>query len=327
MPPIPETYDDEATRIIESARRHQSDISNFQLPRLRTCAGPLSLQQKLSGELREDIETLSREVQGLEMLVDDQSSPKARRDLSAIVSEFQESLAKLKQEARGALLTSKRLIDSQAMSNRDELLRSNGASTSEKRDPNEKMEDKLMKANNDVTDALRRTMTLMQGELERSVLTTQMLDASSASLRTTSTTHDTLTNLMGTSKHLITALEKADWIDRLLILSALAFFILVVLFIVKVRILDRGLRIAFWWTRFLPSGGAPQVSPDVLGQAEKGGLTDVLTSILIPSSTLVASSVAASVATTLSASAISTTSPEAPEEPNPPIHTPDHIEL
>ncbi|KAJ8517927.1 hypothetical protein ONZ45_g4928 [Pleurotus djamor] len=320
MPPIPETYDDEATRIIESARRHQTDISNFQLPRLRTCAGPLSLQQKLSGELREDIETLSREVQGLEMLVDDQSSPKARRDLSAIVLEFQESLAKLKQEARGALLTSKRLIDSQAMSNRDELLRSNANADYNR-------EDKLMKANNDVTDALRRTMTLMQGELERSVLTTQMLDASSASLRTTSTTHDTLTNLMGTSKHLITALEKADWIDRLLILSALAFFILVVLFIVKVRILDRGLRIAFWWTRFLPSGGAPQVSPDVLGQAEKGGLTDVLTSILIPSSTLVASSVAASVATTLSASAISTTSPEAPEEPNPPIHTPDHIEL
>lgn len=35
-----------------------------------------------------------------------------------------------------------------------------------------------MKANNDVTDALRRTMTLMQGELERSVLSTQMLGLS-----------------------------------------------------------------------------------------------------------------------------------------------------
>lgn len=37
-----------------------------------------------------------------------------------------------------------------------------------------------MKANNDVTDALRRTMTLMQGELERSVLSTQMLGLSFA---------------------------------------------------------------------------------------------------------------------------------------------------
>ena len=32
-----------------------------------------------------------------------------------------------------------------------------------------------MKAQADVTDALRRTMTLMQSELERSVLSTQML--------------------------------------------------------------------------------------------------------------------------------------------------------
>lgn len=32
-----------------------------------------------------------------------------------------------------------------------------------------------MRANNEVTEALRRTMGLMQGELEKSVLTTQML--------------------------------------------------------------------------------------------------------------------------------------------------------
>ena len=32
-----------------------------------------------------------------------------------------------------------------------------------------------MKTQTDVTDALRRTMALMQGELERSVLSTQML--------------------------------------------------------------------------------------------------------------------------------------------------------
>lgn len=36
-------------------------------------------------------------------------------------------------------------------------------------------EDALINANNDVTEALRRTVNLMQGELERSVLSTQML--------------------------------------------------------------------------------------------------------------------------------------------------------
>ena len=61
-----------------------------------------------------------------------------------------------------------------------------------------------------------------------------------------------LTSVLDTSKHLVTALEKADWLDRILILSAFMFFVLVVLFIVKQRIVDRGIRIAFWWTRFLP---------------------------------------------------------------------------
>lgn len=57
---------------------------------------------------------------------------------------------------------------------------------------------------------------------------------------------------MGTSKQLVTALEQTDWLDRVLIISALIFFGLVVLFVLKQRILDRGLRIAFWWTKFIP---------------------------------------------------------------------------
>ena len=130
-----------------------------------------------------------------------------------------------------------------------------------------------MRANNDVTEALRRTVGLMQGELERSVLSTQMLglyllhlltriisssrldfmiDASTTTMRSTSSMHDVLDNVLITSKHLITALEKADKLDRLLILAGLVFFFLVVLFILKQRVLDRGLRIALFWTRFIP---------------------------------------------------------------------------
>jgi len=110
-----------------------------------------------------------------------------------------------------------------------------------------------MSTSNDVTEALRRTIGAMQGELERSVLSSQLLEQSTATLKSTSIQHDTLTFVMDTSKQLITALEKADWLDRLLVLAALTFFMLVVLFILKQRILDRGVRIAFWWTRFLPN--------------------------------------------------------------------------
>ena len=56
----------------------------------------------------------------------------------------------------------------------------------------------------------------------------------------------------------MTALEQTDWLDRVLIISALVFFGLVVLFVLKQRIIDRGLRIAFWWTRFVPGVGGPR---------------------------------------------------------------------
>ena len=55
-----------------------------------------------------------------------------------------------------------------------------------------------------------------------------------------------LSLLTDASKQVVTALEQTDWLDRMLIISALVLFGLVVLFVVRRRILDRELRIAFW---------------------------------------------------------------------------------
>jgi protein transport protein SEC20 len=91
---------------------------------------------------------------------------------------------------RAALLASKRAIDSKASSNREEWLSSSLSNHTRTSDGKatyvtkymlsnafswERREDAVMKAQTDVTDALRRTMGLMQSELERSVLSTQML--------------------------------------------------------------------------------------------------------------------------------------------------------
>jgi len=198
---------------------------------------------------------------------------------------------------RSALLASKRTIDSKASSNREELLRSS-AMKQTKAPGGKSTEDTVMKTQADVTDALRRTMALMQNELERSVLSTQMLEASTASLKATSSTHDVLTGMLGTSKQLVTALEKADWLDRLLIFAALIFFALVILFILKQRIVDRGLRIAFWWTRFLPSmdrADSRLVSNGVVLEKATLHTTDIVTlasSIVTSMTTALASQVA-----------------------------------
>jgi protein transport protein SEC20 len=125
-----------------------------------------------------------------------------------------------------------------------------------------------------------------------------------------------LTGLLGTSKQLVTALEKADWLDRILIFAALTFFALVFLFILKQRIVDRGLRIAFWWTRFLPpmgSGDPPFDAKEVM--ADQAAVTSqsvaaVVSSIIASTSTatILASQIAH--ATEMDWDVISTSTPE-----------------
>lgn len=63
MPPIPSTFDEETTQTIASIERRQNDISQFQIPRLRSCKGPLVAQQNLAAELREDLDVIARQVE------------------------------------------------------------------------------------------------------------------------------------------------------------------------------------------------------------------------------------------------------------------------
>jgi len=225
----------------------------------------------------------------LDVLVDDQQGQRNKRYLREITQGFYNDLKGIKSELRNALLVSKRKIDSQNASNREELFRSNAVSDEKAVSGEKTTKDALMKANTDVTEALQRTINLMQGELERSVLSTQMLDTSTATLRSTSNTYDTLDNILTTSKQLVTALEKADRMDKLLITAGLVFFFLVILFILKQRVVDRGIRIALFWTRFIPRKA--KTIEDIL---ERGDLK------VISTATSVASSVTALAASALS---------------------------
>ncbi|KAG0704928.1 Sec20-domain-containing protein [Suillus ampliporus] len=267
MPPIPTALDAEALSLIESIQRHYNDLSTFQIPRLRACPGPLVTHQAWAAEVREDIEGLARQIEELDVLVDDQRAERAKRELRTKVTLFRDSLANIRKDSRAALLASKHAIDAQSRSQREELLRSPAIREKSTSTSGEKVtEDALMKANHDVTEALQRTIGLMQKELERSVLSSQLLESSTATLQSASTTHDTLDLILGTSKQLITALEKTDWLDRILIISGLVFFGLVVVFILTQRIVHRGLRIAFFWTRLLPSS-----SSNTLAVVQKAG--------------------------------------------------------
>ncbi|KAG8965120.1 hypothetical protein FRC00_010456 [Tulasnella sp. 408] len=245
---------DEAVQVHDGLRRRLKDFQEHSIPNLRDCKGPLAFQQQLAAEIRDDMDIFNRELQRLEALVDDQLTEKDRLKAADWVEEMTAMIQHVKKDYRAALLTSKRSIDAQNKSYRDELLRSNVVTSGPKEPSNEKArgDDALMKATNDVTEAFRRTTNLMQQELERSVLTQQMFDESSRTLSATSDLYTSFGTLLNTSKSLIKALERSDTLDRLLIIASLLLFFTVVAWIVKKRVVDRGLGLAFWWIKYIP---------------------------------------------------------------------------
>jgi protein transport protein SEC20 len=100
-----------------------------------------------------------------------------------------------------------------------------------------------MRTNHTLTTTLQRTEQRLRSKLERSVLSTQLLRSSTSTLHQTSNAQSNLTSLLDTSRGLITALERTNWFDRWLILLALVVFLGTCVWIVKIRLIDRALRL------------------------------------------------------------------------------------
>lgn len=90
MAPIPSLLSLETQEVISSLSRKQQDIFDFQIPRLRKCAGPLATQQQFAAELREDVDAFARRVEELDGEVHALRVERSRRELRAVVDEFNE---------------------------------------------------------------------------------------------------------------------------------------------------------------------------------------------------------------------------------------------
>ncbi|CAO3703804.1 unnamed protein product [Rhizopus stolonifer] len=174
------------------------------------------------------------------------------------LSEYENQLRHLQTTSRQAILSSKRRINNLEKRNRDELfgrtvkhdeafieqfeLKQRGVQRSQQNDA-------LLRASTDVTEALRRTSSLMQQELEKSTLSATMMAESSRTLSSTFSEYQNLGFLVNLSKKVITQLEASDWLDRILLLFGLGLFCLVVLYIIKKRTWDVGISWISWLTQ------------------------------------------------------------------------------
>ncbi|WVQ99950.1 hypothetical protein IAU59_007093 [Kwoniella sp. CBS 9459] len=256
--------------ILSNLPRRLNDIETFQLPRLKGCLGPLDLHRELVDEMRGDLEGVRYKLEVAQEMYESVPSSEKESYLPRL-NELNSQYNSLKTSFRSAMVESKRNIVSRR-SRAHELSERNGRyeldsqlakgasaggkqegegeeTLGNKRDNRARSaaefgmggDDELQTKTNEVTTALRRTTALMQTELERSVLSVQMLDSSTQTLLSTSTLYDNYTSLLVKSGQLVKIIEKADTLDRIIIFAALLFFLLVVGFIVKRRVIDRTL--------------------------------------------------------------------------------------
>ncbi|KAF9578358.1 hypothetical protein BGW38_005880 [Lunasporangiospora selenospora] len=149
------------------------------------------------------------------------------------------------QSLRQAILTSKQNIDREAVSERELLL---GGSKSAKelqelrrRGKSGDTNEHLLNTSREQNESLNRTLQLMQQEVERTSHSAKLIDESSKTLQSTVKEYHTYDEVLKRGKNLISKLSQADWMDRLLIGFGLLLFSLVVLYILKKRVADRGI--------------------------------------------------------------------------------------
>ncbi|KAL8293724.1 hypothetical protein RQP46_000425 [Phenoliferia psychrophenolica] len=290
LPQLP----DELISLVDTISRIQFDLESYQVPQLAACRGPATLHDQLAGDIRAEMGGVRRDLEELKLQVDDLDKARDRRAGLELIERAQHRLNLINSRYRDAVITSKKLIQSvnASLSPREQLLRSaspvNGhkgrATASE---TNASADDALMSATTDVTEGLRRTLQLMQQELDRSLISNELLQSQTSTMQMTSDQYSTFSTLLTTSKALITSLEQADMLDRLILLFAFIFFCLCCAWIIKRRVLDKGLRVAGAVGRVVAGGKGS--SPHEVVERAVEDVRDAI-SVLTTTATLVASS-------------------------------------
>ncbi|GAA5881028.1 hypothetical protein JCM3774_003073 [Rhodotorula dairenensis] len=273
-PSLPGDFQDAAAAI----ERRLADVEQYQVPQLAQCRGPLSFHNELATAIRHELAKARRDLDELKVEADDLDRAKERVAASHLIASIQQRIDSCTKAYRQAVVASKRQIDASAhLVAREELFAStsgraspapsgSGPGRGRSPMPGQSADDALMQATSDVTEGLRRTLQLMQQEVDRSMTSNELLESQTQTMQLTSNQYSTLSSLMNTSKTLITTLERSNILDRLVLFGAFAFFAAVCAHIFKKRVIDRGVHVVGALGGLVARGGNA-----VAGVARRGG--------------------------------------------------------
>ncbi|KAF9913602.1 hypothetical protein BX616_009838 [Lobosporangium transversale] len=241
MPPIPQTLPHTIQMQIDALRK-EYHILDGHINKLRNLTGgTITVQQELVRTAREESKSIEAKIEELRLSSDEQDREADRILILTMLKSMEAQFKQQQQALRQAILHSKQTIDNEAKNERQLLLSgSKSAIEIRRRGASNNMNEYLLNTSKEQNESLNRTLKLMQQEVERTAHSAKIIDDSSKTLRTTVNEYQTYDEVLKRGKNLITKLNQADWTDRLLIGFGLLLFSLVVMYILKKRIADRG---------------------------------------------------------------------------------------
>ncbi|KAF9118897.1 hypothetical protein BGX30_004232 [Mortierella sp. GBA39] len=246
------------------------------ISRLNNLTGsPLSVQQELARSAREESKAIESKIEDLRLLADEQDRESDRALVVAMLEKIETQFKQQQQAVRQAILSSKQTIDRETKSERELLLKGSKSaielSEIRRRGAGQGNDSEYMlNTSKEHNESLSRTLKLMREEVERTAHSAKVIDESSRTLRATVGEYHTYDEVLKRGKGLITKLNQADWTDRLLIGFGLLVFSLVVMYILKKRIADRGISLVgylfmplrWFFSLLMPSLRATSPSPE-----------------------------------------------------------------
>ncbi|KAG0078029.1 hypothetical protein BGZ93_001000 [Podila epicladia] len=240
---------------IDALRKQYHGLDSL-IGRLKNLSGgTLAVQQELARNAREESKAIESKIEDLRLLSEEQDKEADRAMILLMLEKIETQFKQQQQSLRQAILISKQTIDKEAKSER-ELLLKGAKSAIELNEIRRRGASKgnagqyMLSTSKEQNESLTRTLQLMQQEVERTAHSAKIIDESSRTLRSTVNEYQTYDEVLKQGKNLIAKLSQADWIDRLLIGFGLLVFSLVVMYILKKRIADRGISLIGYF--FMP---------------------------------------------------------------------------
>ncbi|KAF9544101.1 hypothetical protein EC957_012396 [Mortierella hygrophila] len=280
MPPIQSTFVPRHVQVQMDALRKQYHGLEGLISRLNNLTGsPLSVQQELARSAREESKAIESKIEDLRLLADEQDRESDRALVVAMLEKIETQFKQQQQAVRQAILSSKQTIDRETKSERELLLKGSKSaielSEIRRRGAGQGNDSEYMlNTSKEHNESLSRTLKLMREEVERTAHSAKVIDESSKTLKVTVGEYHAYDEVLKRGKGLITKLNQADWMDRLLIGFGLLVFSLVVMYILKKRIADRGVSLVgylfmplrWFFSLLIPSLRATPPSPEAASE-------------------------------------------------------------